>query len=192
MRAVARGELHARHSLSPVFTLIGGMFETSLVVERFERKVERAVANAKARRNADRANPPRADPTALREQAPAPSKPAPDPAGSDGHPPLHVDEDTFTVTFQRRVYTFRPRIKLLFALLARISRRPGHRVYYDTLRDAGDVWNGHRVAESSIRSAVRRLRNVLREAKMDGLAAQISTGTYQCREYVVLNGASSG
>ena len=74
----------------------------------------------------------------------------------------------------------------MFALLDRISRRPGYRVLFDDLRAVGDVWDGLNVEDSTIRGAVARLRRLLSEHAMSDLAGRITTGTYQGRAYVVL------
>ena len=97
-----------------------------------------------------------------------------------------LNDQSFTVTFAGNKYRFTPRNKQLFALLERISRRPGYRVSFDDLRSVGDVWDGLDVEDSTIRGAVARLRKLLSEHAMSDLARRIMTGTYQSRGYVVL------
>ena len=107
------------------------------------------------------------------------------PDGSEvGEPELN--DQSFTVKFGVSRYRFTPRNKQLFALLERISRRPGFRVSFDDLRSVGDVWDGLNVEDSTIRGAVARLRKLLGEHAMRDLAGRITTGTYQGRAYVVL------
>jgi DNA-binding response OmpR family regulator len=130
--------------------------------------------------------PPDPPPSGIADAAT--SKPPVPPSASDSPVTgsLVIDEETFTVTFGRRGLKFTRRQKCLFALLARVARRPGHRVYFDTLREAGDVWDGQAVEDASIRSAVKRLRDKLRSGKLGALALQIVTATYKNREYVVM------
>ena len=97
-----------------------------------------------------------------------------------------LNDQSFTVKFAGSTYRFTPRNKQLFALLERISRRPGYRVSFDDLRTVGDVWDGLNVEDSTIRGAVARLRKLLSEHAMSELAGRITTGTYQGRAYVVL------
>jgi len=97
-----------------------------------------------------------------------------------------LNDQSFTVKFGGSTYRFTARNKQLFALLDRISRRPGYRVLFDDLRAVGDVWDGLNVEDSTIRGAVARLRRLLSEHAMKDLAGRITTGTYQGRAYVVL------
>ncbi len=107
--------------------------------------------------------------------------------GSDVLPELN--DQTFTVCCGGKKYRFTARNKQLFALLDRVRRRPGHRVSFDDLRTTGDVWDGSRVEDSSIRGAVARLRKLLKNHGMSALAERVTTGTYQGRGYVVLQTA---
>jgi hypothetical protein len=111
---------------------------------------------------------------------------APDAGGAS----LVIDGETFTVTAGDRNYVFRGRSKQLFSLLERIGRRPGRRVWFDQLREQGDVWNGLNVEDVSIRGAVGRLRQELRDAGMGHVAEAITTGTLQSRAFVIFDPAS--
>ena len=91
-------------------------------------------------------------------------------------------------------YRFPSRSNLLFALLERVARRPGHRVDFDALRAIGDVWDGSLIEDSPsdfaqgvVRGAVARLRGLLEEHGMGGLAVRIQTGTYRNGGYVLLD-----
>lgn len=106
-----------------------------------------------------------------------------DPSAAD----LKLDDQTFTVRCGTAAYRFPPRSKQLFSLLERVARRPGHRVGFDDLRTIGDVWDGSQVEDSTIRGAVARLRGVLDDHGMGGLAARIQTGTYRNSGYVLLD-----
>jgi len=97
-----------------------------------------------------------------------------------------LDEQTFTVRHSGGSYRFTARNKQVFALLERITRRPGHRVLYNDLRSIGDVWDGASVEDSTIRGAVARLRKLLNGQGMRTLARQIITGTYRGNGYVML------
>ncbi len=97
-----------------------------------------------------------------------------------------LDEQTFGVRFGGRSYRFTPRNKQLFALLERVTRRPGHRVLYNDLRSIGDVWDGALVEDSTIRGAVARLRKLLSTQGIPALARRIVTGTYRGNGYVLL------
>ncbi len=101
-------------------------------------------------------------------------------------PLLTLDDQTFTVRYAGRSYRFTARNKQLFALLERISRRPGYRALYNDLRSVGDVWDGVTVEDSTIRGAVARLRKLLTTHGMAGLAGRIVTGTYRGNGYVML------
>jgi DNA-binding winged helix-turn-helix (wHTH) protein len=101
-----------------------------------------------------------------------------------------VDEATFTVTHLERQCKFSARMKLLFSLMVRISRRPGYRVLFDTLRDHGGVWDNYPVEDETIRGAVKRLRDHLKNNGLTDVAAAITTGTYENRGYVLLDFAA--
>lgn len=116
-----------------------------------------------------------------------PTQPPPNRQG-DG---LELDSQSFKIRFGGQTCRVTPRNHQLFALLQRISRRPDHRVMFDDLRSAGDVWDGLNVEDSTIRGAVARLRKLLRQHAMDALARRISTSTYQRRSYVVLRGGEA-
>lgn len=100
---------------------------------------------------------------------------------------LNVDDQSFTVWFGGATFRFTGRNKQLFALLERISRRPGFRVSFDDLRSKDDVWDGSPVEDSTIRGAVTRLRKLLKSHAMEKLADRIATGTYCGSRYVVLH-----
>jgi hypothetical protein len=100
---------------------------------------------------------------------------------------LLLDDQSFTVRYGAASHRFPPRSKQLFALLERIARRPGHRVDFNDLRGIGDVWDGSQVEDSTVRGAVARLRGVLEDHGMGGLAARIQTGTYRNSGYVLLD-----
>lgn len=101
--------------------------------------------------------------------------------------PFAIDENAFTVSMRGNTATFSGRSKLLFALMARISRRPGHRVDFDALRSNGDVWNGSSVEDETIRGAVKRLRDKLTADGLGDLANCIVTGSFQGRSHVILD-----
>lgn len=101
-------------------------------------------------------------------------------------PPFQIVESAFQVTMDGRTYTFKKRNTKLFALLLRIARRPGHRVQFDALREKGDVWDGYDADDSTIRGAIKRLKDRLRGARMEALANSISTGTFENRQYVIM------
>jgi len=100
---------------------------------------------------------------------------------------ITVNEETFTVSWRSRAHTFSPRAGQLFALLARLARRPSHRVWFDQLREKGDVWDDAKVEDVSIRGAVNRLKQELREGGLGDLAECISTGSFQRRPFAVLD-----
>jgi len=108
-------------------------------------------------------------------------------AASTEEDQIVVNEDTFTVTADSKCHRFRGRSKLLFSLLARLNRRPGHQVPFSTLCEKGDVWDGAVVEDVTIRGAVTRLKKALENEGMTSLAAAISTGHYEGRPFVILN-----
>jgi len=109
----------------------------------------------------------------------------------DGYPPI-LDDRSFTVHHGGRSYRFTARNKQLFALLERISRRPGYRVLYNDLRSIGDVWDGASVEDNTVRGTVARLRKLLTTRGMTGLASRIITGTYRGNGYVMLRVGEPG
>ena len=106
--------------------------------------------------------------------------------------PLELDDQSFTVRFGGASYRFAGRNKQLFALLERISRRPGFRVSFDDLRSKGDVWDGAFVEDSTIRGAVARLRKTLKDHGLAQLAERIATGSYHGKSYAVLDSEAPG
>jgi len=102
------------------------------------------------------------------------------------YPPPVLDDQAFTLRYGNQSYRFTARNKQLFALLERVSRRPGFRVLYNDLRSIGDVWDGASVEDSTIRGAVARLRKLLTTQRMAGLSSRIITGTYRGNGYVML------
>jgi DNA-binding response OmpR family regulator len=100
-----------------------------------------------------------------------------------GAPPpsdrLVIDHDRLQVAFGGRVCSLGN--TLPFKLLERLARRPNTYVTHDEL--LSDVWEGVR-SESAIRSAVKRLRQMLRCQGLSELAAAIdgtSAGRYCLR-----------
>jgi DNA-binding winged helix-turn-helix (wHTH) protein len=79
------------------------------------------------------------------------------------------------VTYRGKTCTFRPRLKLLFALLVRLTEKPGRRVTYAALGAPGDVWDGGRVEDSTIRGTVARLRTHLRDGGLGAIADALHT-----------------
>lgn len=130
---------------------------------------------------------PESAPTSFpRESVSDVTRPQVEPSDSKQSALPQLNDQSFTVKFGGSTYRFTPRNKQLFALLDRISRRPGYRVLFDDLRAVGDVWDGLNVEDSTIRGAVARLRRLLSEHAMSDLAGRITTGTYQGRAYIVL------
>lgn len=105
---------------------------------------------------------------------------------------LELDDQSFTVCCGNATFRFTGRNKQLFALLERISRRPGFRVTFDDLRSVGDVWDGSPVEDSTIRGAVTRLRKALKQHELTDVADRITTGTYRGSRYVMLKTEASG
>lgn len=104
-----------------------------------------------------------------------------------GEDEIVVDEDTFTVTAEGKSHRFTGRSKLLFSLLARIHRRPGHQVPFSALCEKDDVWGDAIVEDVTIRGAASRLKKTLKKAGMAKLAGAIVTGHYQGRPFILLN-----
>jgi hypothetical protein len=102
-----------------------------------------------------------------------------------------VDAQTFTISYCGKSYQFKHRSKLLFALFARLIRRPGYQVSFDVLREKNEVWDGARVEDVTIKGAVTRLKKALTDGGMPELAAAISTGHFQGQPYVILNRGKS-
>jgi DNA-binding response OmpR family regulator len=84
------------------------------------------------------------------------------------HDRLMVDPTTFTVEWQGQRCDLGPSI--LFKLIQRLARRPGRYFTYDILME--DVWE-QRCSNTTVRSAVKRLRQALRDAGMPELATAI-------------------
>lgn len=80
-----------------------------------------------------------------------------------------TDPGAATVTWHGR--TCKLGQSLLFRLMDRLARRPGHYLSFDRL--VRDVWEGHMVSDEAIRSAVRHLKRRLKQASMRGLAVAI-------------------
>lgn len=85
-----------------------------------------------------------------------------------------VNPATFTVDWHGQRCNLGPTI--LFKLIHRLARRPGCYVTYDMLM--ADVW-GQRCSNSTIRSAVKRLRRALCDAGIPELAVAIR-GRREC------------
>jgi ssDNA-binding Zn-finger/Zn-ribbon topoisomerase 1 len=120
--------------------------------------------------------------------ASTPKAPAsPEEAAKTENDKIIVDEQTFTVTAYEKSHRFTGRSKLLFSLLARIHRRPGHQVPFSALCEKDDVWGDVIVEDVTIRGAASRLKKTLNKAGMAKLAAAIVTGHYQGRPFILLN-----
>jgi hypothetical protein len=87
-----------------------------------------------------------------------------------------VDAGAMTVTWRGRSCSLRN--KVLFNLLDRLARRPGHFVHYDRL--LRDAWEGQTRTDETIRNAVYRLKVRLRDADMTDLAAAIQSSGRRC------------
>ena len=81
------------------------------------------------------------------------------------HDRLVVSPVTFTVEWRDRCCDLGPSI--LFKLIQRLSRRPGRYFTYDILME--DIWE-RRCSNTTVRSAIKRLRRALRDAGMPELA----------------------
>lgn len=92
-----------------------------------------------------------------------------------------IDTATFTVEWRGRYCDLGPGIP--FKLLQRLSRRPGRFYSYDVLMT--DVWK-RRCSNTTVRSAIKRLRRALCDAGMDDLAEAIK-GRGECYG-LILNG----
>ena len=79
-----------------------------------------------------------------------------------------VNPTTFTVEWNGRRCNLGPSI--LFKLIYLLARRPDRYLTYDILME--NVWE-RRCSNTTIRSAVKRLRRALRDAGMSELAAAI-------------------
>lgn len=95
-----------------------------------------------------------------------------------------VNAATFSVEWRGRRCDLGPSI--LFRLIQRLLRRPDRYYPYDILMD--DVWD-RRCSDTTVRSAITRLRQALRAAGMSDLADAIN-GCGQCYG-VFLNGDDS-
>ncbi len=87
---------------------------------------------------------------------------------------LEVNPVTFTVEWHGRCCSLGPTI--LFKLIDRLAHRPGRYFTYDILMQ--DVW-GRRCSHATIRSAVKRLRQLLCSVGMPHVAAAIR-GRREC------------
>jgi DNA-binding response OmpR family regulator len=87
---------------------------------------------------------------------------------------LMVNPATFTVEWHGQRCDLGP--TMLFKLIQRLARRPGRYLTYDILME--DVWE-QRCSNTTIRSAVKRLRRALCDARMPELAAAIR-GRREC------------
>jgi len=92
-----------------------------------------------------------------------------------------IDAATFTVEWHGRRCSLGPSI--LFKLLQRLLRRPDRYCPYDILM--ADVWE-RRCSNTTVRSAIKRLRRALCQAGLDDLAEAIR-GRGQCYG-LILNG----
>jgi DNA-binding response OmpR family regulator len=85
-----------------------------------------------------------------------------------------VNPTTFTVEWHGQRCDLGPSI--LFKLIQRLARRPDHYFTYDILME--EVWE-QRCSNTTIRSAVKRLRRAMRDAGMHELATAIR-GRREC------------
>ena len=92
-----------------------------------------------------------------------PHDPAPSPRS------LLIDAAQRTVHYRGRTCFLRGRLP--FRLLTRLARRPNTFVSHDDLLD--DVWEGAVRSDDAVRSAVKALRQKLRQAGLDDLADAI-------------------
>ena len=90
------------------------------------------------------------------------------PQGSLSEERLTVNPTTFTIEWHGLHCNLGPTI--LFKLIQRLARRPGRYFTYDILME--DVWE-RRCSNSTVRSAVKRLRRAMRDAGMSELATAI-------------------
>lgn len=81
---------------------------------------------------------------------------------------LTVNPTTFTIEWHGLRCNLGPTV--LFKLIQRLARRPGRYFTYDILME--DVWE-RRCSNSTVRSAVKRLRRAMRDAGMSELATAI-------------------
>jgi DNA-binding response OmpR family regulator len=88
--------------------------------------------------------------------------------GCLSHDRLMVNPTTFTVEWHGQRCDLGPSI--LFKLIQRLAHRPGRYFTYDILME--DVWE-QRCSNTTIRSAVKRLRRAMRDAGMPELATAI-------------------
>lgn len=161
----------------------GQMPDTCVVNYAFDAGITaaaRPVVVAETRQSKEAA----ADERSAATEVDASRKPA---SRDDAALPFDIVESAFQVSMGGRQHTFDGRQNKLFALFRRISRRPGHRVDFHALRQQGDVWDGSQVEDSSIRSAVFRLKAALKSSELNDLADAISTGSFQNRPYVILS-----
>lgn len=114
--------------------------------------------------------------------------------GEEAHdePTLKLDAETFAVRYGEHSCRFTSRHVRMFALLDRLWRRAGRHVYFDDLRQVGDVWDGQPVEESTIRGGFSRLRKLLRKNGMDEVADWIVTGRYRNRPYGAIKPNGNG
>lgn len=88
---------------------------------------------------------------------------------SPGPQSVIIDTDRRTVQFRGRICFLGGRLP--FRLLARLARRPSTFVSHEDLLD--DVWDGAVRSGEAVRSAVKALRQRLRQAGLGDLAAAI-------------------
>ncbi|MCK4624698.1 MAG: winged helix-turn-helix transcriptional regulator [Phycisphaerae bacterium] len=86
--------------------------------------------------------------------------------GTNGRP--KINPATFAVEWRGLECDLGPSI--LFKLIQQLARRPGRYFTYDILME--DIWK-QRCSNTTVRSAVKRLRRALRDAGMPELAAAI-------------------
>jgi hypothetical protein len=88
-----------------------------------------------------------------------------------------VDEQSLTISFRDKSCRFTSRSRGLFKLFACLNQNPGQHVWFDRLRDSGEVFDEYEVEDSSIRTAMTRLRAYLKKRGIPKLARCLKTGT---------------
>lgn len=109
------------------------------------------------------------------------NRPVEKPKSTD-HPKLdsseiRVDVPSRTVRWGAKKLVFSPRSFLLLSLFAKLDSNRGRAITFSSLMQQGSVWDGRQVEETTIRGAVTRLRQFLREGKMGAVADAITVET---------------
>jgi len=82
---------------------------------------------------------------------------------------LVVDPETFTVSYQGQEGFIEE--SLLFRLLARLAKRPGHFISFNILK--AEVWRDGEAEDSTVARTLRRLRQKLRSFGITGIAVEV-------------------